>query len=153
MPNRTIYLSDDDAEKFDSLSNKSAFVASAMNTHVTGKNIATYHPNMAMPTSLEEANDPNSPGYSALVQPDVKKKELYPELARDIKKAGKTQRALDIELMKKSKGGMIPDKDIERVIEMTLIPAQQRGAKGVCKIHGIPLDDRGKCLQKGCKYA
>lgn len=23
----------------------------------------------------------------------------------------------------------------------------------VCKIHGTPLDSRGKCLQKGCKYA
>lgn len=23
----------------------------------------------------------------------------------------------------------------------------------LCKIHGIPLDARGKCLQKGCKYA
>ena len=22
-----------------------------------------------------------------------------------------------------------------------------------CKIHGIPLDNRGKCLQKGCKYS
>lgn len=22
-----------------------------------------------------------------------------------------------------------------------------------CKIHGTPLDNRGKCLQKGCKYA
>lgn len=22
-----------------------------------------------------------------------------------------------------------------------------------CKIHGTPLDVRGKCLQKGCKYA
>lgn len=23
----------------------------------------------------------------------------------------------------------------------------------LCKIHGVPLDNRGKCLQKGCKYA
>lgn len=23
----------------------------------------------------------------------------------------------------------------------------------LCKIHGLPLDDRGRCLQKGCKYA
>lgn len=26
-------------------------------------------------------------------------------------------------------------------------------AKALCKIHGTPLDDRGKCMQKGCKYA
>lgn len=25
--------------------------------------------------------------------------------------------------------------------------------KALCKIHGTPLDSRGKCLQKGCKYA
>jgi hypothetical protein len=24
---------------------------------------------------------------------------------------------------------------------------------GLCKIHGIALDNRGRCLQKGCKYA
>jgi hypothetical protein len=24
---------------------------------------------------------------------------------------------------------------------------------GVCKIHGLLLDARGRCLQKGCKYA
>lgn len=24
---------------------------------------------------------------------------------------------------------------------------------GTCKVHGTPLDSRGKCLQKGCKYA
>jgi len=23
----------------------------------------------------------------------------------------------------------------------------------LCKIHGIPLDDRGRCMQKGCRYA
>lgn len=29
----------------------------------------------------------------------------------------------------------------------------QRSLNGICKIHKTPLDDRGKCLQKGCKYA
>jgi len=32
----------------------------------------SYHPNMALPTTLEEANDPNSPGYSANIKPDRK---------------------------------------------------------------------------------
>lgn len=27
-----------------------------------------------------------------------------------------------------------------------------QGAK-LCKTHGTPLDGRGKCLQKGCKYS
>ena len=22
-----------------------------------------------------------------------------------------------------------------------------------CKVHGLPLDSRGRCLQKGCKYS
>lgn len=26
-------------------------------------------------------------------------------------------------------------------------------SNGLCKVHGVPLDSRGKCLQKGCKYA
>jgi hypothetical protein len=29
----------------------------------------------------------------------------------------------------------------------------KREANGVCKIHGTPLDYRGRCTQKGCKYA
>lgn len=30
---------------------------------------------------------------------------------------------------------------------------KERLANGVCKVHGTPLDDRGKCLMKGCKYS
>ena len=30
-------------------------------------------------------------------------------------------------------------------------PSKERDSKGLCKIHGTPLDDRGKCLVKGCK--
>lgn len=29
----------------------------------------------------------------------------------------------------------------------------ERLSNGLCKIHGTPLDDRGRCMQKGCKYA
>lgn len=32
-------------------------------------------------------------------------------------------------------------------------PAPERLQNGLCKIHDIPLDSRGKCLQRGCKYA
>lgn len=32
-------------------------------------------------------------------------------------------------------------------------PKLHQGIAGLCKIHGTPLDDRGKCLQKGCKYS
>lgn len=28
-----------------------------------------------------------------------------------------------------------------------------RAVNGLCKAHGTPLDDRGRCMQKGCKYA
>lgn len=30
---------------------------------------------------------------------------------------------------------------------------EARSTNGVCKIHGTPLTDNGKCLQKGCKYS
>lgn len=29
----------------------------------------------------------------------------------------------------------------------------KKDRNGLCKIHGIPLDGRGRCLQKGCKYS
>lgn len=25
--------------------------------------------------------------------------------------------------------------------------------QGLCKLHGLPLDNRGRCLQKDCKYS
>ena len=32
-------------------------------------------------------------------------------------------------------------------------PDKSTGFTGLCRDHGTPLDYRGKCLQKGCKYA
>lgn len=35
-----------------------------------------------------------------------------------------------------------------------VFPASQlRNTTKLCKVHQTPLDSRGKCLQKGCKYA
>lgn len=39
-------------------------------------------------------------------------------------------------------------KDVEKFTKGAI-----KGASvSLCKVHEIPLDDRGKCLQKGCKY-
>ncbi len=45
-------------------------------------------------------------------------------------------------------------KDIKPIIELTpeFIP-KKRLENGVCKIHAMPLDNRSRCLQKGCKYS
>lgn len=57
-------------------------------------------------------------------------------------------------------GGVIYNLDASKgtnttsfVPDKTLEFNERRTANGVCKVHGLPLDDRGKCLQKGCKYA
>lgn len=34
-----------------------------------------------------------------------------------------------------------------------LVDVGRKQLAKLCKIHGTPLDNRGKCLQKGCKYA
>lgn len=34
-----------------------------------------------------------------------------------------------------------------------LVKVSERFSGPTCKIHGLPLDERGRCLQKGCKYA
>lgn len=34
-----------------------------------------------------------------------------------------------------------------------LITADKMQQNGTCKVHGLALDRRGKCMQKGCKYA
>lgn len=43
----------------------------------------------------------------------------------------------------------------EEVVEIakTLNLSPDRGSNGICKVHHTPLDNRGKCLQKGCRYA
>lgn len=45
----------------------------------------------------------------------------------------------------------------DKVADLLNIPGVQRASElppaKLCKIHGIPLDDRGRCMQKGCKYA
>lgn len=46
-----------------------------------------------------------------------------------------------------------PIKVIEEVFKTSVPVAPERLSNGICKIHSIPLDNRGKCLQKGCKYA
>lgn len=40
-----------------------------------------------------------------------------------------------------------------KVINPTLLnPNTERLLNGICKTHGTPLDLRGRCMQKGCKY-
>lgn len=34
-----------------------------------------------------------------------------------------------------------------------LTTANKIKSNGTCKVHGLPLDSRGRCMQKGCKYA
>lgn len=36
---------------------------------------------------------------------------------------------------------------------VTEVPKTSRFDGPLCKIHNLPLDARGKCLQKGCKYS
>lgn len=50
--------------------------------------------------------------------------------------------------------------DIIKTKEDALVSAikvnnETKGMKlsDLCKVHGTPLDTRGRCLQKGCKYA
>lgn len=51
---------------------------------------------------------------------------------------------------------IITPKDAEKAVIGSpgeALLAYEKGYKGkLCKIHGTPLDDRGKCLVKGCKY-
>jgi hypothetical protein len=47
-----------------------------------------------------------------------------------------------------------PEKVISRAAEVYKELTKSNRFEGpLCKIHGTPLDARGKCLQKGCKYS
>lgn len=43
-------------------------------------------------------------------------------------------------------------KDAERILGQIDTKIKLQSAVKLCKIHGTPLDDRGFCLVKGCKY-
>lgn len=61
---------------------------------------------------------------------------------------------LPVEIPMEDGSTVISGHDIESVTKAALaIAPNMRFKNGVCKIHGLPLDSRGRCLQKGCKYA
>lgn len=43
--------------------------------------------------------------------------------------------------------------DVDPILVPPIAKNIDRHSNGLCKIHGIPLDNRGRCLQLGCKYA
>lgn len=45
------------------------------------------------------------------------------------------------------------DKAVVTLQDRNISLPKSKFLNGVCKIHDVPLDSRGKCLQKGCKYA
>ena len=48
-----------------------------------------------------------------------------------------------------------PEVRVKAILELSRQQNNPRftGAIKSCKVHGIPLDDRGRCMQKGCKYS
>lgn len=67
-------------------------------------------------------------------------------------------RGIDKVLAKQKKGIIKSPKDAEKAVTPEMVgelPAIKRilEKNKLCKIHGTPLDDRGRCMQKGCKYA
>ena len=43
--------------------------------------------------------------------------------------------------------------DKGNIYQLKAVKTSDPTKQAVCKIHGTPLDFRGRCLQKGCKYA
>lgn len=44
----------------------------------------------------------------------------------------------------------VPKLEPEVIANISVGPT--RGVNGICKVHGTPLDSRGRCLVKGCKH-
>lgn len=45
--------------------------------------------------------------------------------------------------------GVYDEKGEPKIVTLS----NQQLSNGICKEHKVPLDSRGRCLQKGCKYA
>lgn len=66
MPAVHIWIKKEDWARWQSITNKPLWLHEAL----TGEPF-TFHPNMVMPTTLQEGNNPNDPSYSAVVRPDM----------------------------------------------------------------------------------
>lgn len=80
-------------------------------------------------------------------QAEVKKgidlyREATPKQRKVIGKAAKTIDEILVPQDKTSGGTALFPKRV----------ATERLSNGLCKIHATPLDSRGRCMQKGCKY-
>lgn len=84
-----------------------------------------------------------------LPPPTVAKEQLYPELKKP------PIRLADSEEAKLTETNSAVFRNIVRVNAQAedWENKNAKAAHGICKIHGTPLDTRGRCLQKGCKYA
>jgi len=49
-------------------------------------------------------------------------------------------------------GLIVDDRTQVTNLDKPLVKVNLKG-EPLCKVHGTPLDTRGRCLQKGCKYA
>lgn len=47
----------------------------------------------------------------------------------------------------------VPDLEVVKELSRQQNNPRFTGAIASCKVHGLPLDSRGRCLQKGCKYS
>lgn len=69
----------------------------------------------------------------------------------------KIHETVPVDILKQGAGGRYngdtPIVEVDPILVPPVAKNIDRYSNGVCKIHGTPLDGRGKCLMKGCKYA
>lgn len=137
MPQVTVYIREDDLDKWKALEKKSEFIHTALNKEMGGFMLDGQRVN-ELPSYVANTVKTPKPGFKKATSDDLNQKAL-----------GDTFYGVDI--YDTSKVLKTP-KDAEKAVGNLTISAGFEPVK-LCKIHGTPLDSRGKCLQKGCKYS
>lgn len=148
MPNVSTYIRREDLSKYLAIHEKggwSEFIHNALNEVKPEKIVGTY---FGKPIKIpkDEWVGPDTELVPLTGKPSMTKSELkqamkdnpsqYTNLDKIIKSPKDAEKAVNKELVARGlENSTMADNTLK-----------------LCKIHGTPLDDRGKCLQKGCKY-
>lgn len=163
MPQANIWIRKDDWDKWKSIGNKPDFIHDALEvqdstlhgtmypkgeTKIPGGKVIVSNTNIRV--NKDGTMSPQDPK-----KPSKVTTKPWPKVEKELKdKFRGAEQAIADQIIGENTDPFTinaPEEVVKIAKSLNLSP--HRDSNGLCKVHGIPLDSRGKCLQKGCKYA
>lgn len=136
MPQVTVYIRQEDLEVWKALRKKAEFLHTALQQADAYKALSSVERKVVKEHLSKLPSIPELPKNVGIIKTP---KDAEKAVSEAFRKGEPIQRNARMTTWAEKKAGMGDS--------FELPPTK------LCKIHGTPLDGRGKCLQKGCKYA